>query len=243
MDDTVYLTFDMDWACDEVMDFLYDLLEQYGVSATIHITNDFSSLVKYKNNKKISLGIHPNLNFAMDGNGNGQNKENIIKQCRSIVPDAMVARSHSLLSSTPLTKTLYENGIRYETNCFIEPYMGICIYPWFFQGVLQVPFFYEDDLYLLENNNNSPQFYLDKNIKMYKVFNFHPIHLFLNSESLERYARIKKDYHNFDILKKNINTNCYGTLDFFKELIGLAPKCGYQFGTITSINRNKCGEK
>lgn len=146
-----------------------------------------------------------------------------------------MARSHALVSSSHITKTLYDCGIRYELNCYIEPCKGICVYPWLFQGVLQVPFFYEDDVYLLANNNNRPQFYLDHSIRMYRVFNFHPIHLFLNSESLERYERIREDYHNFSILKKNVNNMSYGIFDFFKELAESAKAQGYQFGKITEI--------
>ena len=52
---------------------------------------------------------------------------------------------------------LYNYGIRYEVNHFIAPYKGICVYPWLRQGVLQIPFFYEDDLYLLENYDYTPQ--------------------------------------------------------------------------------------
>lgn len=63
----IYLTFDMDWACDEIMDFLYDILEQYDVSATINVTNSFRSLEKYKMSKRINLGIHPNFNKLLDG--------------------------------------------------------------------------------------------------------------------------------------------------------------------------------
>ena len=233
----IYLTFDMDWVCNELMDFLYDLLEEYGLTATIHITNHFDSLDKFKKNKKIKLGIHPNFNVLVDGNTENEikDKKSIIEQCKHIVPDAVIARSHSLLSSTPITKSLYDYGIRYELNCYIKPYKGICVYPWFLQNVLQVPFFYEDDLYLMENCTNNPAFYLDHEIKMYKIFNFHPIHLFLNSETLERYVRIKKNYHDFLVLKKNVNTSSYGTLDFFRELIETAKAQGYQFGEITEI--------
>lgn len=233
----IYLTFDMDWACNELMDFLYDLLEEYDLAATVHVTNYFDSLDRYKKNKSIELGIHPNFNMLVDGNsveGFGD-KKSIIEQCKTIVPDAVTARSHSLLSSTPVTMALYDYGIRYELNYYIEPYKGICVYPWFLQGVLQVPFFYEDDLYLMGKCKNSPAFYLDSEIRMYKIFNFHPIHLFLNSETLKRYERIKENYHNVFVLQKNANINSYGILDFFKELVKTAKMQGFQFGKITEI--------
>ena len=235
VENRIYLTFDMDWACDEVMVFLYDLLDKHDICATVNITNSFSNIERFKNDEKIELGIHPNFNFIINGNGDGNNKETIIRQCKKVVPEAIIARSHSLLNSTSITTALYDYGIRYEMNYFIAPYEGICVYPWLRQGVLQIPFFYEDDLYLLENYDYTPQFYLSKNIKMCKVFNFHPIHLFLNSESLNRYQGIKDDYHNYDILKKNINTQRYGTLDFFEDFIFIAQKKGYSFEPITKI--------
>ena len=84
-------------------------------------------------------------------------------------------------------------------------------------------------------SRNKPAFYLDHTIKMYRVFNFHPIHLFLNSESLERYERIKENYHNFSVLKENVNHDSYGILDFFRELVETVKVQGYQFGKITEI--------
>ena len=236
IDNKIYLTFDMDWACDELMDFLYDLLEEYELSATIHITNPFKSLEKYKKNRRIELGIHPNFNILVDGNTGGENnKTNVIERCKQIVPDAVVARSHALLNSTPITKEFYDFGIRYELNYYIVPYKGINLYPWSLQGVLQIPFFFEDDLYLLEKNDNPPAFYLDDTIMMHRVFNFHPIHLFLNCESLKRYKQIKENYHDFSVLKQNVNVNQYGILNFFKELVETAREMNFQFGKIDEI--------
>lgn len=247
IDNKIYLTFDMDWACDEVMDFLYDLLENYGLSATINITNYFCNIGRYRDNKRINLGIHPNFNPIINGDAGGDNKEVVIRKCKELIPDAVVARSHSLLNSTPLTKVLYEFGIKYELNSFIVPPKGMCVYPWYLEGVMQIPFFFEDDIYLMEGFSNQPKFYLCNRIKMYKIFNFHPIHLFLNTETLERYYKIKKDYHNFNVLKKNRNTKDYGILDFFKELMKEASDGGYEFDLIRNIRKEdyseNCGDR
>ena len=56
---------------------------------------------------------------------------------------------------------------------------------------------------------------------------------------MERYERIRENYHDFAILKENRNTDSYGILDFFEELIGFAQKEGYQFDTITEIKGRK----
>lgn len=140
---------------------------------------------RYRDNKRINLGIHPNFNPIINGDAGGDNKEVVIRKCKELIPDAVVARSHSLLNSTPLTKVLYEFGIKYELNSFIVPHKGMCVYPWYLEGVMQIPFFFEDDIYLMEGFSNQPKFYLCNRIKMYKIFNFHPFHLFLNTETLE----------------------------------------------------------
>lgn len=83
----IYLTFDMDWACDEVMEFLYDMLELYDISATINITNNFRILERYKKNKKIDLGIHPNFNFLMNGSeGGGVIKKTLFGSAKVLFP-------------------------------------------------------------------------------------------------------------------------------------------------------------
>lgn len=230
----IYLTFDMDWACNELMDFLYNLLEKYDLQATINVTNDFELMKQYKQNNKIELGIHPNFNFVLNGTEQ-KGKEQIVKECKELVPDAVVVRSHSLVNSTPLTQLFYDNGIRYELNYYIPPQPEIYVKPWKLEGVLQVPFLFEDDLYLMERNIYTPEFYLDRDIHMLRVFNFHPIHLYLNCENIDRYYKIKNNYKDYNILKYNVNLHSYGMYNFFLDLIELSRNQGYRFETISKI--------
>ena len=62
--------------------------------------------------------------------------------------------------------------------------------PWkLWNGLCKVPIFWEDDLELMYGLNNNITSLI--NLKGLKVFNFHPIHIFLNSENIERYERAK----------------------------------------------------
>lgn len=230
----IYLTFDMDWACDELMDYLYNLLDKYDLYATVNVTNKFASMDKYINDERIELGIHPNFNPMLDGKI-CKEKETVIKECKELAPEAVVARSHSLTTSSGITNLLHSSGIKYELNYYIPPHEGICIRPWEKGGVLQIPFFYEDDLYLMEECDFKPEFYLDKDIHMLRVFNFHPIHLFLNCENLNRYDGIRNNYKDYEYIKKYINTRDYGIYNFFCELVETAKKEGYQFKKISGI--------
>lgn len=54
-----------------------------------------------------------------------------------------------------------------------------------------------------------------------KIFNFHPIHIFLNSNDTKNYQKLKlsNKLHNQKELKKAINKKYYGTRNFLDELI------------------------
>ncbi len=66
--DTVFLTFDVDWACDEVFADTIDLVEQADVCATWFITHGTPLLERLRENPKFGLGIHPNFNNILAGN-------------------------------------------------------------------------------------------------------------------------------------------------------------------------------
>jgi len=62
MDKNIYLTFDLDWACDCVIEDTLLLLEHENVPATIFVTHDTPLLKRMRENPNIELGVHPNFN-------------------------------------------------------------------------------------------------------------------------------------------------------------------------------------
>ncbi|MDD3443312.1 MAG: hypothetical protein PHW89_08610 [Sulfurimonas denitrificans] len=53
-----------------------------------------------------------------------------------------------------------------------------------------------------------------------KDFDFHPIHIFLNSEKISRYENVKSLLNNFEELRKNINDKNFGSKNFLIDLLG-----------------------
>ncbi len=146
-------------------------------------------------------------------------------------------RSHSLVKSTALTEIFARTGMKYELNYYIPPALGLRIRPWKFQNILQIPFFFEDDLYLMEGKEKKIDYYLSDEFDMVKVFNFHPIHLYLNSENLERYHEAKVFNHDFEKLKTFRNTQSEGMENFFRQLVKQGRENHYQFERISNINQ------
>ena len=62
----VFLTFDLDWAHDEVISDTMDLINESGVSSTWVVTHKSPILEKLRKQENIELGIHPNFYNAPD---------------------------------------------------------------------------------------------------------------------------------------------------------------------------------
>jgi len=57
----IFLSFDIDWAIDEAVESLADMLEARGVAATFFVTHDSPVLARLASNPLFELGIHPNF--------------------------------------------------------------------------------------------------------------------------------------------------------------------------------------
>lgn len=241
----IYLTFDMDWANDTVLEYFYNLLLRLEVKATIFVTHNTKYLKIFNENPFIEIGIHPNFNDILLGNElseycrGGQNFQNIIDDMMEMVPEAVSYRSHALTVSTPIISYCVKKGLKYDLNMYIFPQKGSNIMPYKRSGIVMVPFIYEDDLWLLDNKKKDISYYLSDEFEAYRVFNFHPIHLYLNSEAYERYESAKKYNHISSKLESCRNKEHDGMETVFIELIRRAKETGMEFGLIKELEEQE----
>lgn len=171
-----------------------DLVEQADVAATWFITHDTSLLQRLRENPNFELGIHPNFNFLLNGDPrNGESADKVVDLLLAIVPDAKSIRSHSTTQNSTLLQLFSDKGLTHDCNHFIPAQAGLELKPWYlWNGLIKVPYFWEDDAACLYAKNIPIE-----NIALQggiKVFDFHPIHVFLNTENLDRYER-SRDIH------------------------------------------------
>lgn len=222
-DDKIFLTFDIDWASDEVLAYTLDIVEKNDVSATFFVTHDTPLLDQMKNNPKIELGIHPNFNFLLNGDFRyGKNYIEVIEYYLKMVPDAVSCRSHSLVQSSQILNSLSDLGIKYELNLHIPistsaPFFPLWPIQHFNNKLIRLPHFWEDDTNAACEKNWDPLFYLDR--PGLKIFGFHPFHIFLNMENMDRYLKAKPYYHDFEMLQDCVNESNFGTKDFLLNII------------------------
>jgi hypothetical protein len=194
--DEYVLTLDIDWAPDFIITKVANILIAKNVKATWFLTHTSPIITNLLDKPDLfELGIHPNF---MPTSTQGNNQEEILAHCLSLVPNVESMRTHSLMQSTPLlNKILQKTNIKRDSSIYLPHLEGIhpVSYWWKGKKIIRYPIFWEDDLEM----DRPDACWTLQDLKIFKsglkVFNFHPIHIFLNSHDMSLYskAREKKD--------------------------------------------------
>jgi hypothetical protein len=119
----------------------------------------------------------------------------VMGYCKNILPEAVSMRTHGLYQSTEfLFRAAEEYGIRYDASLFLShaSHLAPCPLDSNSKRLWRIPFFWEDDLEML---NPAPVWEAgDARLVRpgLKVYGFHPVHVVMNNTSLERYDLLKQ---------------------------------------------------
>jgi hypothetical protein len=189
-----YLTLDIDWAHDDILADAIELVEAHQVPATWFVTHDTPLLSRLRSNPDFELGIHPNFNFLLSGDGrDGRDAAEVLDRLMAVVPEAKSVRSHSTTQSSGLLDLFARKGLTHECNTFIPVQSGMALKPWrLWSDLTRVPYSWEDDVACLYGQESGawPMSRLI-GLEGIKVFDFHPIHVFLNTEHMDRYEKTR----------------------------------------------------
>lgn len=214
------ITLDCDWAPDFVIKYVAGILTERKVKATWFITNDFPFLDELKKNPLYEIGIHPN--FAQKST-QGQNPDSILTNLKSLVPESKSLRTHSLIQSSLLLPKFQKYGIENDVSLLLPKTKNIEPHYIKHINLFRFPYFWEDDFELQENSNcwsiNDPSYH----VTGLKIFNFHPIYVYLNSYDMKSYNLIKQNIGlgnlNEKIIQDYVDKNHLGAGTFFEDLI------------------------
>jgi hypothetical protein len=200
----LFLTIDLDWALDEAIALTLKLIEAAGVAATVFVTHSTPLLHRMRANPNIELGIHPNFNGLLDGTaGSMRTAAEILRDCLALVPEAKSVRSHSMTQSSRLLDLFLQAGLTHDCNHFIPAHTGIALKPYrHWNGLIRVPYFWEDDVDLAYGAG--PGIDVAVSLQGLKVFDFHPIHVALNSTSLAQYEASRAAHRDWTALQEHV---------------------------------------
>ena len=140
--ETIYITFDVDWAHDSILRWCIDLCRQQGVRATYYVTHETDCLDLVRNDPQFELGIHPDFNPMLERTNGSKTVLSVLSELKEIVPTATSIRSHGIVQSARLLDAFLDNGITHDSNTWIPHWSEIEIKAWKdWNGLVMVPFF------------------------------------------------------------------------------------------------------
>lgn len=224
------ITLDIDWAPEEVIDMVARQLIDSSVKATWFITHDSPSIRNlFKYPTLFEIGLHPNF---MPGSTHGKSPEEVMDHIKSIYPAAESVRTHGLFQSSSLLKLMRDNyGIKYDSSIFLPYTANISPHAMYYSGseaLIRLPYFWADytetNMKSKDFSFSNPKYHLDG----MKIFNFHPIHIALNSSTLSNYNKLKAEQKietsGRAIIERYRNKEDKGTASVFRDLIDVLKK-------------------
>jgi hypothetical protein len=217
------LTFDLDWAPDFMIEEIASWMRDERVRSTWFVTHGCKALEKLRDAPDLfELGIHPNL---LPGSTQGETPEKVLSHLLDIVPEARSVRFHGVVQSGPLLKfILTQTQIRMDSTLFLPNMTSIqpIEHQQFGKILLRIPFFWSDDY---EMGKRIPQWEVTPHLQVQglKVFNFHPVHVYLNSADDKPYQKLKQGIRDLTQVTPEKATPCFhegkGTKTFFTGLL------------------------
>lgn len=218
----ISISIDVDWAHDEVIDYLSSIFDKYGINVTFFCTHK----INLESIKKHELAIHPNFI-------KGKADQDTIQELMEIYPGAKGSRSHGLYLHGGLFDVYNKYGLEYDSNYFLPDHN---VNPFFIvNGIVELPMIFTDDaLHLVNSKSYDIKKYLEER-KGLKIFTFHPIHVFLNTKTDAEYQRAKPYLQKPTMLKKFRNRD-KGTNDILIELLDYVTKNNIRCCTLKEVS-------
>jgi hypothetical protein len=230
------ISLDIDWAPDIAIDFVANMLQDHKIKATWFVTHNSPSIQKLKKNNLFELGIHPNF---LEGSTQGDSPSSILNNLKKIIPCAKSIRSHNSFQSTPILKEYSKFGLENECSILLEHTPNIIPYYSKFYDLYRFYHFWEDDIFLFDKKNWRDTF----DTPGLKIFDFHPIHIYLNSKNMKNYKQASSEIGLENISENNIqkfiNKTDIGILKEFNDVL----KELEQYETLTIMDQQNVYRK
>ena len=182
-------TSDIDWADDEMIAFAYSIFDEYEVPITPFLTHDSEFLKRRFANFEFRVGLHPNF---LSGSTHGEDINQILDHVVSLNPSSTFFRCHHYYDTTEVTEKFRQRDFGFDSNINFAPSSNLV--PLVHEsGLIRYPVFLGDGT-LLSNfsDGDLTDLLMLLSAPGLKIFNFHPVHVCLNTPNTEHYREFKK---------------------------------------------------
>lgn len=196
----IAITVDTEWAHPLVLADLLDILERYGVRATLFCTDPVDA-------RSHEVAIHPNFRRGGDAVrrllaepahaaaawDDATVYRAVLAEMRAAFPAAIGTRSHSLMYDSALLPELAAAGLRYDST-YMTPLRCVGPFPKE-HGIWEIPIYYMDHVDLITGATGFDVEALGLDEPGLKVFDFHPNMVFIDATTETQYLESKSSYH------------------------------------------------
>jgi hypothetical protein len=223
--ETIFLSFDIDWVPDYMLSFTADLVSSLDVS----FMHTHASPVCAEVAEHFASGIHPNLQKPSD---QGETIEDSIEFLAGLGVGFETCRFHVLSYGYPDLVKLSERGTKLDSSTIL--FNGKNIIPTYHHDLdmILAPYFWEDGIYLRGKDRRGSQEIIDWETPGLKIFDFHPLDIYLNTSSMKQRNMFKAS------VKKLQDTD----EDFSRRFINNTDNTGNRDILIDLISKEKRGE-
>ena len=207
---SICITLDVDWAPEPVIADVVGLLDAHEIKATFFATGS-SEVLRSATLRGHEISLHPNYK-------DGTSPKSTLAQLKQLWPAARGVRAHGLKSSSALLKMYLDEGLEYNCDAFVpdqeilRPFLRLTK-----TRLVCLPFCWEDDTHFKSGLPfETDCLRLDREGLL--IYNFHPIHIYLNTDSDLTYRSVRSDYQDPEsLLKKRVKGK--GTRTLFLDLL------------------------
>ena len=187
---TSFVTFDIDWSPDWMIEDVLAILERHQVKSTWFVTHESRQVAALQNNPLVERGIHPNF---MPNSSHGNSEAEVFDYIKAIVPEAVSMRTHGLVQSTGLLLRAADRyGMRLDSSLFLPPQAQGRLHDLAVGAtrIRRAPFFWANDLTM---QHPSPTWDTRTMLSgdQLRIFDFHPFHVMLNTNDYQLYEALK----------------------------------------------------
>lgn len=186
----IHFSCDVDWAPEAVVADALALFEARGIKCTVFATHE-SPVLRAARRDLFEVGVHPNFNPVLDGKGGSADQ--VLDAILGMYPEARGVRCHSTAQTYNLLTRFAQRGLVYESNLLL-PYARRLRPFKLPSGLVRLPYVFEDDVHFAYGHgfDDSGLDLADEGGPL--IVDFHPIHIFLNTETEARYLAARSHY-------------------------------------------------
>ncbi len=183
----IALSFDQDWAPEWMTRALIDKCHAQSVGGTFFVTHECPTLASLATDTDWELAWHPNF---LPGSSHGDGVDAVLSTMEHLVPDAKGMRAHGFVRGTHIHSAARSRGLSWDSSDDMighpdpRPHEA-------WNGLIRFPVAWADDVHLHEAKPFELRA-LPLNGETLTVVDFHPVHVALNSASLDAYQAFKR---------------------------------------------------